>query len=146
MWWDLLDRVEEMHRLTVDTLDQRIADLTVQLEERPVREIDKVINQEAFDEVRADMQRAFRQRDNAYETVLQLLLIHRLDETGKTCRCGQPASSCDVATVLEDVRGMVRGWERKQIELFRADHDHRLPDNHPAVLDQRRGADTGAIA
>lgn len=145
-WLALLTDVEGRHGAVVSALTDQVAELRQQLDDRPVREVERVINQDAFTEVTQDMERAFKQRDYAYELFVRLLLVHRLNPERTACICGLTEKQCEAARILEDWRRPIRNWERKQIELFRKDREHRLPANHPAVLDRRLTAENGTIA
>lgn len=147
LWADLLLQVEAAHDREVDQLTETVRGLQVQLEERPVRDVERIINEDAFAEVRGERDRAFRGRDAAYVLLLELLIVHRLDDAREQCRCGLSAKACRLAELTESARELVRGWEQKQLDLLRRGlDDHRLPPTHPAVLDRRITENTGGIA
>lgn len=132
--WQALARDEKRkHDVEVENLVGRISDLEQELSNRPEKVVERYVDLQVLQEAEAEAQRAFRSRENAWQALCEVRLIHREGEPGR-CRCGLRIDKCKVALIVDRYPGLEK-WEMEQISRLRMDLDHRLPDGHPAVLD-----------
>ena len=116
-------------------LRNRIAQLEQELHDRPTRTVDRWVGLDELEEARDEAQRAFRSRDNAWQALCMVRLIHRESQPGQ-CRCGQRLDRCKTAEIVDHYPGR-ENWEREQVRRLRNGQSHDLPDGHPALLDRR---------
>lgn len=140
LWPDLLHAVEAAHRAEVERLNAEIhaaEDATAaaqhELAARPVKEVDKYVDQDDLHTAQSEAERAFRSRDRAWGALCEVRLQHREGDGGR-CRCGRRWEECPTAQTLRAMP-QLRGWERAQARRVVERLPHALPPSHPAVLD-----------
>jgi hypothetical protein len=112
-----------------------IAEREQELADRPEKIVDKYIDVGELNEARAEAERAFRSRENAWQALVEIRLLHREVDDSK-CRCGQRMDRCEVAVIVDRYPG-VASWEAEQIARLKRGERHALPDGHPEILDRR---------
>lgn len=133
LWRELANAQRRSLSAEVTGLKNRRSELEQQLRDRPQRTVERYVDQDELETAKAEADRAFRSRENAWQALCEVRLIHREGERGR-CRCGQHLERCKVAMIVDRYPGLEK-WENEQIRRLRSNRDHRLPDNHPAVLD-----------
>lgn len=136
LWAALVERTLGQHAAEVSRLEALVAAREHELAERPEREVVRYVDGDVVADARAEAERSFASRENAWQALVEVRLLHHEREPG-TCRCGLPIDRCDVALIVDRYPAL-RAWEDEQLERLRLHKTHRLPDNHPAVLDRRR--------
>jgi len=134
--WRTVVRYERQEYDAKETrLRNRISELEQELRNRPEKTVERYVDLQELDEARTEAQRAFRSRENAWQALCMVRLIHREGQVGQ-CRCGLRLDRCKVAPIVNHYPGLEK-WEREQIRRLRNGYDHNLPDGHPAILDPR---------
>jgi hypothetical protein len=134
--WSSLVRSEQLeHDKELARLREKISNLEHELNERPERIVERYIDEQELKSARDEAQRAFRSRENAWQALCEIRLIHREGELGR-CRCGERLDTCKIAGIVDRYPGLEQ-WEKEQYQRLRNHQDHGLPDGHPAVLDPR---------
>lgn len=87
MWRSFVSAQQSDHDAQVKLLRQQISELEKALSERPEKIVERYIGQEELDDAKAEAERAFRSRENAWQALCEIRLIHREGESGH-CRCG----------------------------------------------------------
>lgn len=90
----------------------------------------KPISTAAISELQDRERKAYRIRDRAMAAVWTIDERHHA-VTGDKCSCGLALNGCKDYRGLSFFRAEYERWERKQIELMKADKQHGLPSNHP---------------
>jgi hypothetical protein len=135
MYKALLGGQRRAHNREVAQLEERIAGLERELEERPEKPVERWHGADEIQAARDEAQRAFRSREKAFQALCMIRLLHREASHGK-CRCGQPYSECEEAELVGHYPALMK-WERQQWERHRDYLDCALPDGHPALTDPR---------
>lgn len=135
LWHSLGQNQAREHRTEVDQLRELIAQLEQKLAERPVKEVQRFMDADELRGYKEEADRAFRSRENAWQALCEIRLLHRQGEPGR-CRCGLQLQRCPIAEIVDRYPGLAK-WEKEQIHRLRSGNWHRLPDRHPAVLDPR---------
>jgi hypothetical protein len=135
VWRALADGQRRDYEAKARRLSSRIAELEQELRDRPKEIVERYIDQGVLDEAQAEADRAFRSRENAWQALCEIRLLHREREPGR-CRCGQRLDTCKIARIVDRYPGLEK-WENDQIQRLRDHQDHRLPAGHPAVLDPK---------
>lgn len=135
LWQSLLDQQQREHERVVARLGARIEDLERELQDRPEKLVERRIGEDELNTARAEADRAFRSRENAWQALTEIRLIHRESDHGQ-CRCGKRMDRCPEAQIVDRYPALAR-WEEEQVRRFRDGLSHGLPVNHPAVLDPR---------
>ena len=135
LWRLLGEKQAREHRAEVDQLREQIAQLEQKLADRPVKEVQRFMDADELREYKDEADRAFRSRENAWQALCEIRLIHREGEPGR-CRCGTQLHRCPIAEIVDRYPGLAK-WEEEQIRRLRSGNRHMLPDRHPAVLDRR---------
>lgn len=133
LWRSLVQSQKRDHDAHAARLGEEISLLRKQLDERPEKIVERYVDQQELDAARAEAQRAFQSRENAWQALCQVRLIHREGESGY-CRCGKRMDNCKIVKIVDRYPGL-EAWEKEQYQRLRDGRDHRLPDGHPAVLD-----------
>jgi hypothetical protein len=132
VWRELASAQRRSHRAEAALLKDRIAELEQELRARPKEIVERYVDRDELDGARAEAERAFRSRENAWQALCEVRLVHREGEPGR-CRCGQRLDRCKEAMIVDRYPGLEK-WENEQIRRLRSNQDHRLPDGHPAVI------------
>lgn len=135
LWRELARSRRRDHDAAEAQLRNRIAELEQELRDRPTQTIDRWVDLDQLEEARDEADRAFRSRDNAWQALCMVRLIHREGQPGK-CRCGQRLDRCKIAEIVDHYPGLEK-WEREQVSRKRRGLTHALPEGHPALLDPR---------
>ena len=122
-----LESLAERHSSEVASIAKELAD-------RPVRVVERNLDQGTVDEALGQRDAAFRSRDLAYQALCEVSLIHR-DRGSGYCRCGLRTDRCETLPLV--TWRALGEWERKQVARKRAGQPHFLPQGHPALLDPR---------
>ena len=117
---------------STETLRTQLAE---EIAKRPPHVVHRNLDQEIVHEAEAERDSAYRSRDQAFQALSEVWLLHR-DAGSDRCRCGRKFSQCDTAAIVNRYRALEQ-WERRQWERRRQRRDHMLPRNHPAVTDPR---------
>src|SRR5262249_15912877 len=126
---------QRKHAAEVDRLRRQISQQEQELRDRPTRIIERYVDRQELDDAKAEADRAFRSRENAWQALCEIRLLHREGVSGR-CGWGKRLDRCDIAAIVDRYPGLER-WEKEQIQRLRNNLDHKLPDGHPAVLDPR---------
>jgi hypothetical protein len=130
LWRVLLaDRQREHASVTAD-LKAQMAELEERLRNGP-----RTIGLDQIQAAQDEAQRAFRSRENAWQALCEVRLLHRKDADGR-CRCGERFDRCAEAQIVDRYPALVK-WENEQYDRLRRGLIHALPDGHPAVLNPR---------
>jgi hypothetical protein len=130
LWRALLaGRRREHARMTAD-LKAQMADLEERLRNGP-----RTIGLYQIQAAQEEAQRAFRSRENAWQALCEVRLLHREAADGR-CRCGARFDRCAEAQIVDRYPALVK-WENEQYDRLRRGLIHALPDGHPAVLNPR---------
>jgi hypothetical protein len=133
--WRSLARVQRRDQdAEAERLRRQILELEQELRDRPEKIVDRYVDRQELEHAKAEGDRAFRSRENAWQALCEVRLIHREGEPGR-CRCGQRLDSCKIAQIVDRYPGLEQ-WERDQYLRLRNGQNHMLPDGHPAVLDR----------
>jgi hypothetical protein len=135
LWKSLLDDRQRGHNHEVSHLQGRIADLERELQERPEKVVERWHGTDEIEAADAKAQRAYRSRENAWQALCEIRLLHREASDGK-CRCGKRYDDCPEAQIVGSYPGLAK-WEKEQWERYHRYETHGLPDNHPALVDPR---------
>jgi hypothetical protein len=135
LWRVFLHSQQCDHNAKETLLQTRISDLEQELYDRPERIVERYVDLEELNEARGEARRAFRSRENAWQALCLVRLLHREGLPGE-CRCGLRLDRCETARIVDHYPGLEK-WEREQVRRLRNGYDHNLPDGHPAVLDPR---------
>lgn len=131
----LLSAEEREHGNEVTRLNGRIADLERELQERPEKLVERWHGADEIQAATDEQQRAFRSRQNAWQALCEIRLLHREASDGK-CRCGKRFKDCPEAQIVGYYPGLAR-WEKQEWERYKKYEDHALPERHPALTDPR---------
>jgi hypothetical protein len=134
-WEALTARRSSEHAAQLSQLRVEIAQVRQELVSRPEKIVDRYIEADVLEAAQNEAQRAFRSRENAWQALTEVRLLHRETDDVK-CRCGVRIDRCAVAKIVERYPGL-RRWEEEQVSRLRRGEPHALPDAHPAVLDRR---------
>ena len=137
LWRSLGQAQARTHQSEATQLRGQIAQLEQELADRPVKEVERYIGADEIQAHKDEADRAFRSRENAWQALCEIRLLHREGEPGR-CRCGKRLDQCPIAEIVDRYPGLGE-WEEEQIRRLR-NHDrrgHKLPDRHPAVFDPR---------
>jgi hypothetical protein len=135
MWKALARSRKQDHERVEVQLRDRIAELEQELRDRPTRTVDRWVNRDELEEAQEEAQRAFRSRENAWQALCEVRLLHREGQPGQ-CRCGLRLDRCKVAQIVDHYPALEK-WEREQVSRLRRGLIHALPEGHPALLDRR---------
>lgn len=133
LWRSLASVQQREHNTEAERLWRQISELEQELRDRPEQIVTRYIGQQELNEAHAEAERAFRSRENAWQALCLVRLHHREGQPGR-CRCGLHLDRCETAKVVDHYPGLEK-WERAQVERLRGGLDHKLPDEHPAVID-----------
>ena len=134
-WEALTERLRAEHAAQLSQLRDETAQLQQELVNRPEKVVERYIDADDLEAAQNEAERAFRSRENAWQALSEVRVLHREVGDGK-CRCGRRFDRCPVAQIVERYPG-VRAWEKEQVQRLRRGDPHALPDAHPAVLDPR---------
>jgi hypothetical protein len=98
------------------SLEQQIARLKRELEERPIQVVRENLDAEVVADAEEARDRAYRSRDLAYHDLCHVRLLHR-DSGDGSCRCGLPTAKCRTAKLIGETEH-IKAWERRQIGLL----------------------------
>lgn len=135
MWRALARSRKQDHERAEAHLKNRIAQLEQELRDRPTRTVERWVDRDKLEEAREEADRAFRSRENAWQALCLVWLIHREGQPGQ-CRCGLLLDRCKTAEIVDHYPGLEK-WEREQVRRLRTGQVHALPEGHPALLDRR---------
>lgn len=135
VWRSLACAQRRDHDAEAARLRRQISELEQKLRERPENIVERYVDQQELEDANAEAQRAFRSRENAWQALCEIRLIHREGESER-CRCGERLDNCKIAKIVCHYPGL-EAWENEQYRRLRTGQDHGLPDGHPAVLDPR---------
>jgi len=135
VWRDLARSRQRERDSREAQLRDRIAELERELNDRPERTVTRWVDLDELEEARDEAQRAFRSRENAWQSLCMVRLLHREGQAGQ-CRCGLRLDRCKTAEIVDHYPGLVK-WEKEQVRRLRAGQSHNLPEGHPAILDRR---------
>jgi hypothetical protein len=134
-WRELARSRQRDHDATGARLKARIAELEQELRDRPTQTVERWVDRDQLEEAREEADRAFRSRENAWQALCMVRLIHREGQPGQ-CRCGLRLDRCKVAQIMDHYPALEK-WEKEQVRRLRRGLSHNLPDGHPALLDRR---------
>ena len=132
------ERVEDLteaHYAVVAAKDVKIAELTEELEKRPIQVVEKWVDADELHQAHEQATAAYRSREHAFR---QLCLIHmnHHELKGERCSCGQSIASCNVVGIVEGYRSLLR-WEYKQEQRMDSGLHHELPREYVRKLGRR---------
>ena len=127
LWQAHLVARQQEHDAKVSQLEGRIARLERAVVEGP--------GATQIAEAQAEAHHAYRSRDNAWQALCEVRLLHRDAGTGR-CRCGKRFDQCPEAQIVDRYPALTK-WERAQVERYRNYQPHALPENHPALHNPR---------
>jgi hypothetical protein len=134
--WRTLARSRQLERDAREVqLKDRIAHLEQELCDRPTQTIDRWVDLDQLEEARGEADRAFRSRENAWQALCMVRLLHREGQPGQ-CRCGLRLDRCKTAQIVDHYPALEK-WEKEQVIRLRRGLSHNLPEGHPAILDRR---------
>lgn len=135
MWRALARSRKQDHERVEAQLRDQIAQLEQDLRDRPTRIVERWVDQDELEEAHTEADRAFRSRENAWQALCMVRLLHREGQPGQ-CRCGQRLDRCKTAQIVDRYPALEK-WEREQVSRLRSGLTHNLPEGHPALLDRR---------
>jgi hypothetical protein len=135
LWRSLLNQQQREHGRAEAQLRAEIDDLQQELRNRPEKLVERRIGDDEVNAARNEADRAFRSRENAWQALTEIRLIHREADAGQ-CRCGKRFDRCPEAQIVDRYPALAK-WEEEQVWRFRQGLSHALPDDHPAILDRR---------
>jgi hypothetical protein len=134
--WRTLARSGQLERDAREAqLKSRIAQLEQELRDRPAQTIERWVDLDKLEEAREEADRAFRSRENAWQALCMVRLLHREGQPGQ-CRCGLRLDRCKTAQIVGHYPALEK-WEKEQVLRLRRGLSHNLPEGHPAILDRR---------
>jgi hypothetical protein len=132
--WRSLSRAQEHdHSTQVERLQGRISELEQELRDRPKEIVERYVDRQELEDARAEANRAFRSRENAWQALCMIHLLHHEREPGR-CRCGLRLDRCEIAQIVDRYPGLEK-WVKEQYRRLQIGDDHMLPDGHPALID-----------
>lgn len=135
LWAAYVEHVQTESNTLVAVLRAEVDAKQAELEARPEKIVPMYIDAQELQEARDRADRAFQSRDRAYRTLIEIRVDHRELDSGR-CRCGKRFDQCSVGQLLAGYAGLL-GWERNQVERAGQGLHHRLPENHPSLVDPR---------
>lgn len=129
------EQAAKEHSRQVAVLQERVAELLAELEQRPTRVVTVNLDQQRVNEALEHRQAAYRSRDNAFRALSEIHMLHH-NSGGEQCVCAKPYQQCEIARIV-DAYPALKGWERKQWERKQQGLEHLLPPRHPGVIDYR---------
>ena len=135
LWRELARLRQRDHDAAEVRLRNQIAELKRELRDRPTQTVDRWVDRDELEEARREARRAFRSREDAWQALCMVRLLHREGQPGQ-CRCGLRLDRCKVAQIVDQYPGLEK-WEKEQVSRMRSGLTHELPDDHPAILDPR---------
>jgi len=136
------ERIEGLTKDHEDKLRERDAEngrMRQELDERPVRVVEKWVDADVLEEAHEFARRAYGSREHAFR---QLCLIHmnHHELRGERCSCGRSIADCDVVGIVEGYRALLR-WERAQEDREERGLRHGLPYEYVHKLGRRADED-----
>jgi hypothetical protein len=117
VWRELASAQRRSHRAEATLLKDRIAELEQEPRARPKETLERYVDQDELDGARAKAERAFRSRENAWQGLCEVRLIHREGEPG-WCRCSQRLDRCKVAMIVDRYPGRpARRTSRSRVSM-----------------------------
>ena len=118
LWRSLGQKQAQEHRAEAAQMREQIAHLEQELAERPVREVQRLVDADELQKYKDEADRAFRSREVAWQGLCEIRLRHREGEAGR-CRCGLRMDRCQIAEIVGKYPALVK-WEMEQVR--------RMPD------------------
>lgn len=128
LWRVLVAEQQREHDRLITDLRAKVADLEERLRKGP-----RPIGEHEVRAAQSEAQRAFLSRENAWQALCEIRVLHRENADGK-CRCGERFDRCPEAQIVDLYPALVK-WERDQYDRLRRGQRHDLPDRHPAIVD-----------
>lgn len=143
----MMERLRTSHALAMERLEGRRQALEAQLaeareqvekltativsdyRERPIGDIQNVVEQAVVDEASARARAAARGQDRAMGAVFRIDELHH--EEGESCSCGTRLTDCKEFAALNFIRDIYYRWENQQIDRLNSGKPHGLPFDHP---------------
>lgn len=135
LWQSLARGRQRNHDATEARLERRITELEQEIRDRPTQTVERYVDRDKLEAAREEAERAFRSRENAWQALCMVRLIHREGQPDQ-CRCGLRLDRCKVAPIVDHYPGLEK-WEKEQVHRLRNGLDHNLPEGHPVLLDAR---------
>jgi hypothetical protein len=135
LWRAVVRSRQRDHDAKEAQLMSRISELEQKLRDRPEKIVERYVDLQELNEARDEARRAFRSRENAWQALCMVRLLHREGQPAQ-CRCGLRLDRCETAQIVNHYPGLEK-WEKEQIHRLRNGCDHNLPDGHPVILDPR---------
>jgi hypothetical protein len=88
LWRKLLAERQREHDDAQVKLKNQIAELERELQERPEKIVERWHGTDEIEAARSEAQRAFRSRQNAWQALCEIRLLHR-EASNERCRCGK---------------------------------------------------------
>jgi hypothetical protein len=108
---------------------QLLATIAADYQERPLGDIQRLVEQQVVKDAERVQRGALRQRDRVMGVIFRVDELHH--EEGDKCKCGERITVCAEFAALSVIRDDYYKWERRQIELLEAGKHHGLPLDHP---------------
>ncbi len=116
--WQALARSRQLERDAAEALlRSQVAELEQELHDRPKQIVERYLDRDQLEAAREEADRAFRSRENAWQALCMVRLIHREGQPGQ-CRCGLHLDRCNTAQIVDHYPGLEK-WEREQVSRLR---------------------------
>jgi hypothetical protein len=125
---ELADAKEQVKTLT--------ATIVSDYRERPIGDIQNVVEKAIVDSANLRADAAARSRDRIMGAVFRFDEMHH--EVGDDCSCSARITSCEHYNALNFIRSTYYSWENHQIERFAEGKSHGLPYDHPKARNVNR--------
>jgi len=135
LWRELAAQTQREHDREAARLQAQLGELRQELEDRPEKHIVTYIDADELATARDEKTRAFTARLRAFQTLAEILALHR-ERTSGHCQCGAPFADCKVAQILYGNDTFTR-WIDDQVSRLQLYRDCDLPGNFPARFDPR---------
>jgi hypothetical protein len=112
-----------------ERVGQLIATIAADYQQRPLGDVQRLLEQQVVKDAERAQHSAQRQRDRAMGAIFRIDELHH--EVGENCQCGKRITACLEFAALSTIREDFHKWERRQMELMAAGDHHGLRLDHP---------------
>ena len=112
-----------------ERVQQLVATIATEYQQRPLGDIQRLLEQQVVKDAERAQHGAQRQRDRVMGAIFRIDELHH--EVGENCMCGERITACPDFAAISVIREDYYKWERRQIELMAAGSKHGLPLDHP---------------
>lgn len=130
----------------ISELQATIEKLEDQIRSKPVRYVERNLDQEIVDEAKIERGESYAARDRAYRTLAQFRVMHH--DTGRGfCKCETGLDECAETQALNGDQSFLR-WEARQVQYIRRNGEYasQLPQGHPGRINPRWSPPGGAVS